>query len=98
MSKSALVIISSTVIRLQVRDRRPAAPCVLTVSPSTPAAAPAVQTVLLQEPSAALLRPAAPVHLQLRLQSDGKPWLATHTSVAVIREEISALTLTEKSH
>ncbi|XP_067233776.1 uncharacterized protein [Chanodichthys erythropterus] len=70
---------------------RPAAPCVLTVSPSTPAAAPAVQTVLLQEPSAALLRPAAPVHLQLRLQSDGKPLLATHTSVAVFREEISAL-------
>ncbi|ROL46213.1 Immunoglobulin kappa variable 4-1 [Anabarilius grahami] len=76
----------------------PAAPCVLTVSPSTPAAAPAVQTVLLQEPSAALLRPAAPAHLQLRLQSDGKPLLATHTSVAVFREEISALTLTEKSH
>ncbi|XP_067233762.1 uncharacterized protein [Chanodichthys erythropterus] len=80
--------------------RRLAAPCVLTAHRDalhplllreSQAAAPAVQTVLLQEPSAALLRPAAPVHLQLRLQSDGKPLLATHTSVAVFREEISAL-------
>lgn len=32
-----------------------------------------------------------PSTFQLRLQSDGKPLLATHTSVAVFREEISAL-------
>ncbi|XP_048031521.1 uncharacterized protein LOC125258617 [Megalobrama amblycephala] len=78
--------------------RRLAAPCGLTAHRDalhplllreSQAAAPAVQTVLLQEPSAALLRPAAPVHLQLRLQSDGKPLLATHTSVAVFREESS---------
>ena len=32
-----------------------------------------------------------PSTFQLRLQSDGKPSLATHSSVAVFREEISAL-------
>ncbi len=32
-----------------------------------------------------------PFSFQLRLQSDGKPLLATHTSVAVFFEEISAL-------
>ncbi len=58
-------------------------------------AAPAVQTVLLQDSSTTVLTPDAPEHLQLRLQSEETPVFVSHISAADLCGNLFMLTVGE---